>query len=368
RLFHPDGAGLHSCLNMVAGGGGGSSVVAGEVGRVQSSNSPDPITGVVPWLACFGPATLPASAVQLLPYPSTGASLVSSRHHLVGGVGGGGAASNTAFSFDVVTFPQWAPGGGGGGGGGAMALRSGLALRLAATGKVAAQGGSTPDITFALAAPRAMPGGGGACGWVVLQCAGDVLLFGLLQVPRGIGGISTHSFGVPPIGATLVSRAGEGDPGLVRLAPPAASAANLASSVQPSNATATVGELVEQDALVACQSLFYSTGLSLGPQYARYEITALVDGQLTLFSDDPMVSTMVAGPGAPLRAVFQAGAVDLQTGVVSDIKPWRSSVRSTANQGGIASDHQNAFRFRLIVDRMFAQTVVVQRVEVIYRN
>src|SRR5690606_33028944 len=55
RLFHPDGAGLHSCLNMVAGGGGGSSVVAGEVGRVQSSNSPDPITGVVPWLACFGP-------------------------------------------------------------------------------------------------------------------------------------------------------------------------------------------------------------------------------------------------------------------------------------------------------------------------
>ena len=137
--------------------------------------------------------------------------------------------------------------------------------------------------------------------------------------------------------------------------------------MQPVEAVVSAAELLEQDGLVACQSLFYSTGLSLAPEYVRYEITAIVDGVIMQFSDDPQVG-MLAGIGAPLRLLCQAANVDLTTGVLSNFKPWRLGVRSTPNQAGIASDLQNAFRYRLIVDRALAQSVVVTRVEVVYRN
>jgi len=80
------------------------------------------------------------------------------------------------------------------------------------------------------------------------------------------------------------------------------------------------------------------------------------------------VSIMAANASAPLRAVFQAATVDLSTGVIRDIKRWLPAVRSTANQEGMARRPGNAFRYRLVVDRMFAQEVIVQRVEVIYQS
>lgn len=356
------------CLNVVAGGGGGGSAFAGEPGQVISVNVPNPATGGLPWLQTFGPEAPAAMAAQVLPYPAIGSSMPSSRHFLVGGAGGGGAASNTTFTVEALTLPRWAPGGGGAGGGGAIGLRAGGSLRIGSLGSVVASGGSTPDMLEIVMAARAVPGGGGGGGSVLLQSAGSVDMFGQVDVSGGIGGTFDRSVGILPNGAHIVSKAGDGSPGLVRLEAPSANAAALAAAVSPSNALLTTSSLQEQDGLVACQSLYYSTGLSLGPQYDRYEITALVDGVLMVFSDDPAVSTMSAISGAPLRASFQAATMDLATGEISDVKPWRSFVRSTPMQPGIASDQLNAFRFRLVVDRTFAQEVIVQRVVVIYRN
>ncbi len=368
RLQHPNATGVVNCLNAVAGGGGGSSLQAGEVGAVQSTTSPDPITNVAPWLATFGPQTLATSQVQLLPYPGAGSSLQSSRHFLVGGGGGGGAASNTTLSFLAVASGPWVPGGGGGGGGGALALRAGSRLRVSENGRVSAFGGSTPDLTYTFGGVRAIPGGGGAGGSVVMQCAGEVELFGALDVRGGAGGLWDRTYSTPPNGAAFVVKAGSGAPGLVRMEAPGASVGGLDAVVLPNEASKSAVELEEQDSRVACQSLFYSTELTLPPQYLRYEITAVVDGVTVLFSDDPQLGTMVAGPGSPLRAVFQAATIDLSTGVVSEIKPWRPTVGSTPNQPSIASDPGNAFRYRLVVDHMFATTVIVQRVEVIYQS
>jgi hypothetical protein len=135
----------------------------------------------------------------------------------------------------------------------------------------------------------------------------------------------------------------------------------------PAATAANVAALGEVDQLVVCRSRFYSTLLPLGPDYRRYVIDAIVDGAPMTFSDDPAVSPLAAGPGAPLRALFQGATVDLTTGEVSDVRPWRTTVASTPQQPeGLASDGRNGFRFQLVVDRGLATTVVVQRVEVVY--
>jgi len=369
--FFNTAPGVHGgtpCLNAVAGGGGGGAALAGEAGHVVSVNVPNPANGTVPWPQTFGPATPAATAVQLLPYPAVGSAMPSSRHFLVGGAGGGGAASNTTFTPQALTVPRWAPGGGGAGGGGAIGLRAGGSLRIGSLGRVVATGGSTPDMLEIVMAARAIPGGGGGGGSVLLQSAGGVDLFGQFDVSGGVGGVADRSVGLLPNGAHIVTKGGDGAPGHVRLEADSASVVALQATVSPSTALTTTASLQEQDTFVACQSLYYSTGLALGPQYDRYEITAVVDGVLMVFSDDPEVSTMSAITGAPLRASFQAATVDLSTGEISDERPWRSFVRSTPMQPGIASAHLNAFRFRLVVDRTFAQEVIVQRVAVIYRN
>lgn len=358
--------GAAACLNVVAGGGGGGSILPGQPGRVLSVNVPNPTTGGTPWLETFGPEAAAANAAQLLPYQ--GSAMRSSEHFLLGGAGGGGAASNTTYSIAALSLPRWAPGGGGGGGGGAIALRAGTAIRIAVSGRVVAAGGNTPDMDSILLTARAVPGGGGGGGSVMMQSAGDADIFGQLDVRGGIGGTYDRSIGVLPNGANIRTKGGDGGAGHVRLEAATANQSNLAASVVPSNGLVSVGAMLEQDGLVGCQSLFYSTELALGPLFDRYVIAALVDGVSMVFSDDPQVSTLAATLGGPLRAVFQAATIDLQTGEISEVKPWRQSVRSSLNQPGIASDQLNAFRFRLVVDHTFAQSVIVQRVEVVYRN
>jgi hypothetical protein len=84
---------------------------------------------------------------------------------------------------------------------------------------------------------------------------------------------------------------------------------------------------------------------------------------------------VVAGVGAPVRAFFQSANLDLQTGLPAPlsgevdptIRPWRTSVLSTGNSTGIASDGLNGFRFALVVDHTLATTVTIDKVKVVYR-
>ncbi|MFN3241379.1 MAG: Ig-like domain-containing protein [Planctomycetota bacterium] len=364
RLFNPAASTFAVCLSTPAGGGGGSGASAGTAGAAQSNNIPDPVSGVAPWTEAFGPSAGPSPEPQLLPFP---AGARSSEHYLLGGGGGGGSASNTMLSFNSSSVAQWSPGGGGGGGGGAVALRAGGSLLVTADGSIVARGGSTVDSTATGAAVQGVPGGGGGGGAIVLQSAGSNDVFGQLDVRGGLGGLYERGFLSPPNGAALSTRAGDGGAGLVRQEALAGTSATLQGTVQPA-AARTVGELLERDLRVACQSTFYATGLPLPPRFVRYQIDALVDGQQLSFSDDPQVSPMMAGPGAPLRAVFQAATEDPATGAFAVVGPWRPRVGSTQFEPGVQSDQGNAVRFRVVVDRAFAQQVVVQRVTIVYEN
>ena len=66
-----------------------------------------------------------------------------------------------------------------------------------------------------------------------------------------------------------------------------------------------VGPLLESDDVVSMRSLYYSTNLIFGPEWARYELEATVDGVPMTFSDDPAFGAMAATQGAPIRILFQ---------------------------------------------------------------
>ncbi len=325
--------------------------------------------GPTPRLDAMGPPSVGGAAIQLFPFPPATGSQKSSDHFLVGGAGGGGAGSHACLTIFLAKV--WSPGGGGAGGGGAIALRAGDSLTLASTGAVFATGGSAASIAGVTSSSSPAPGGGGSGGSVVLQSGRVASLLGPVDVRGGNGGVWNRSAnGSPnqvPHSAAVEIRGGNGSPGFVRCEIPGSPTTALLATMQPAAIADNVGTLTEKDDSVAFRSKFYSTGLLFGPEYARYEIHATVDGVPMVFSDDPAVSTIAAAPGAPIRALWQAANINLLTGLPDEIRPWRTSVRSVGGQTGIASDGLNGFRWRIVQDRTVAQTVTIDRVAVFYR-
>jgi hypothetical protein len=160
---------------------------------------------------------------------------------------------------------------------------------------------------------------------------------------------------------------GNGAPGYVRLESPVLPPLSQLVAMQPAATADNVAVLSERDPLVVCRSRYYSTQLIFGPEFARYEITGTIDGTPFLLSDDPAVSTIPATSGAPVRALWQAAQLDLSTGAVQSVGPWRDSVRTSGTQTGIASDGLNGFRFMLFADYTLGSVITVDRVVVVYR-
>jgi hypothetical protein len=359
--------------SAAAGGSGGGFYLAGDNGRVVSNNHIDPVLLTAPRLDAMGPSSVGGSAMQLFPIlPLTGQTVArSSDHFLIGGSGGGGAGSHACLTIAITTARTWSPGGGGGGGGGAVALRAGDSLTIAPTGRVLANGGSAASALGVTSSSSPAPGGGGSGGSIVVQSGRTADISGLLNVLGGNGGtFNRFANGSPnqvPFSASVQIQGGNGSPGFVRCELPVAPPLSLLATMQPAATADNVGTLVELDDLCAFRSKFYTTGLLFGPEYARYEIHATVDGVPLVYSDDPQVSNLTASSGAALRAQFQAANVNIVTGEVTEIRPWRDSVRTVGNQTGIASDGLNGFRFRLIQDRTVGQVVTIDRVVVVYR-
>ena len=355
---------LAYCVSATAGGGGAGFLVPGSDGRVVSNNHGVP----PPLLSEMGPPAPGGTALTLFPFP-TATSQKSSLHFLVGGAGGGGSASSAAFCLSLAR--AWAPGAGGGGGGGAIALRAGDSLRLAASGRILAGGGWAANSPAGTATgPQVSPAGGGSGGSVVLQSGDAAEILGLIDVRGGRGGdlLRSSNPATPPAGVTTQIDGGDAAPGFVRFEMPGNPTTSQLPGMLPPATASNVATLEEQDDVVACRSKFYSTGLIFGPQYVHYEIHAVVDGVPTIFSDDPAVPNSVpALPGAPVRALWQAATLDLVTGDPITVRPWRTSVRSSSLQVGIASDGLNGFRFMLMIDRAFAQTITIDSVTVLYR-
>ncbi|MCA8963660.1 MAG: Ig-like domain-containing protein [Planctomycetes bacterium] len=355
--------------SAAAGGSGGGLRDVGEDGRVVTNNHPDPVLLVPPRLDAMGPSSVGGAAMQLFPFPPATGLQKSSDHFMIGGAGGGGAGSHACLTIALARV--WSSGGAGGGGGGAIGLRAGDSLTVASTGSVIATGGSAASISGVTSSSSPAPGGGGSGGSVVVQSGRDAAISGLIDVRGGNGGVFNRSAnGSPnqvPHSAAVEIRGGNGSPGFVRCEIPGSPTTALLATMQPAAVANNVGTLTETDDAVSFRSKFYSTGLLFGPEYARYEIHATVDGVPTVFSDDPAVSTVAATQGAPLRALWQAANINLLTNLPTETRPWRTSVRSVGGQTGIASDGLNGFRWQIIQDRTIAQVVTIDSVSVFYK-
>jgi hypothetical protein len=202
----------------------------------------------------------------------------------------------------------------------------------------------------------------------VLQSGRTVDLTGLIDVRGGSGGVFNRTAGgVAPSGVVLQISGGDGAPGYVRLETGEGATVAQLATMQPAASASNLGALTEFDDLVVCQSKWYSTALIFGPEFARYEIRGTVDGTPFLLSDDPAVSTQTASVGAPVRALFQAAQLDLATQVPVQIAPWRTGVRSSSTQTGIASDGLNGFRFQLFADYTVGQVIRIDQIVIVYR-
>ncbi len=361
-------SGLAYCLSAAAGGSGGGLYGPGDDGRVLNIFSGT--TPVSTPSQYMGPPAPAGVAFTLVPYPPATGLQQSSEHFLVGGAGGGGAASNCSLSLSLAK--SWASGAGGAGGGGAMALRAGGSLRVAPTGRLLAVGGNAYDYIGASAGAQVAPAGGGSGGSIILQAAGDSDLGGSIDVRGGNGGFFRRQggAGIFPNSGVIEIQGGNGGPGFVRFEKPTTPDISELSSMSPPPTAENVGALGEVDGLVSVRSFYYSTGLIFGPEFSHYVIEATVDGAPMVFSDDPTISTMPAAAGAPVQALWQAANLDVVTGEVLNPvpRPWRTSVRSSAGEVGIASDALHGYRFMLFADRAVATEIVVNKVTVVYRN
>ncbi|MEC9048736.1 MAG: hypothetical protein VYA51_12045, partial [Planctomycetota bacterium] len=361
--------GLAYCLSACAGGSGGGLYTAGEPGQalnVLSGSTPLPNAATF-----FGPQAAGGLAFPLFPFPPATGSSLSSDHFLVGGAGGGGAASNASLSLSLAR--TWASGAGGGGGGGAVALRAGRSMRVGPTGRLLAVGGSARDYIGQSAGGQVAPAGGGSGGSIILQAGGTTEFIGQIDVRGGEGGFFRRQGGngIGPNNGIVEIEGGDGGDGFVRFEKPTAPDVSDLSIMLPPATADNVGQLTETDDVVSMRSLYYSTNLIFGPEFARYEIEATVDGVPMTFSDDPNVSSMLALEGtSPLYVKFQAADLDVVTGAVLNTieRPWRDYVLSSGNQVGIASDGLNGYRFMLFVDRTLATNVTVEKLTVVYRN
>ncbi len=371
-VFPPVTTATSYVLQTTSGGGGGGLVVAGGIGRAVS-NQADPSGNGAIRPDFLGPDTAGGGSFPIYTVP---AQTPSSRHFLVGGAGGGGAGSHAALMTKVLAQAptgNWAGGNGGGGGGGVIALRAGNLLRLNSGGRVAAAGGSggVSPVTQT-AVPQSAPGGGGSGGSILLQSGGTAEILGAVDVRGGNGGLLFRStLTTPnPNGGTVRVEGGVGSVGVLRLEVPGAPNIALLPNAQPPAAADNVSTLSESDLRVGFQSTFYSTGQPFGPEFVRYEIRALVNGQSVLFSDDPAIG-VPARPGfGPLEVWWQGVRMDVQTGAIDQqdllSRSWRPAVGFGV--GSLALDGRNAFRFQILLDRTNASEVVIESVKVVFRS
>ena len=360
--------GLAYSLSACAGGAGGGLYTAGQPGQgINVFSGTNPLSNAQSF---FGPPSVPGNAFPLFPFPPASGIQNSSEHFLVGGSGGGGSASNCTLSLSLAR--TWASGAGGGGGGGAMALRAGRELRLAPTGRLLAKGGNAFDYVGTSAGGQVAPAGGGSGGSIVLQAGGVTDLLGSIDVSGGAGGFFRRQGGngLGPNNGIVEVTGGDGGAGFVRFEKPTTPDLGELGGMSPVATADNVGPLLESDDVVSMRSLYYSSNLIFAPQWARYELEAVVDGVPMTFSDDPSVSSMAAIQGAPIRILFQAADLDVVTGEVLNTQPreWRTQVRNTLTVPGLNTDQLNGYRFMLFIDRQLASTVTVEKLTVVYRN
>jgi hypothetical protein len=115
------------------------------------------------------------------------------------------------------------------------------------------------------------------------------------------------------------------------------------------------------------QAKWRSTRQIFPPRILYYQVTARVNGQQVVYTDDPAAFNPADRNDLPLRIYFQGGRVNPATNALEGTPgPWRNYVAETAPGGqSIAEDRATGFRFMIMFNRDIETDVVVEDVTVI---
>ncbi len=349
---------------------------AGGSGGGMSTNGSAAIVNPFTMLQ-VSPVPTPGQLFNLFPFPPVSApnGYSSLNHFLVGGSGGGGGASHAFGTFNIAgsTFDRYIAGAGGSGGGGALALRAGGDLWVTASASLQAKGGagvlirgndgiSTNNVNWGVTSP----GGGGSGGSFLLQSGANLTMSGAIDTAGGQGSRTGQVFTAQ---YNVTSVAGNGSPGTYRLE--GGNAVNFAGigCVPAFSAPEHQGPLQDRDPRTGCQSLWYSTGLTVPPQWLGYELDVDTDGDGVTdvtYSDSGAAGTQLANdPNGPVTVQFQGAQLAPATGlpVPSSIGPWREGV-GTGAVPGLNLDAATGYRFVLTFHRGLFPNCVVKRLRV----
>jgi hypothetical protein len=343
---------ITQCAQVAAGGSGGGFFAAGSSGVALRSPSTPPE---------LGPSIAGGIAFSLFPIPAGRRSI---DHFLVGGSGGGGGGSSI-FGHRNPNALTWRVGCGGSGGGGAIAIRAGGPIQLTTAAPAVSfnvRGGDafTPYLHQIQGPPA--PGGGGSGGSVLLQSAASIAAAGIIDLRGGLG------VWIQPgttQGLFIEARGGDGAPGFVRAEAPG-SAATL-SNVRPALDPRMIGPLTDSDTTSGFLTKWYATGQLFAPRFVRYEVEAVVGGNVVIYSDDPTRGVWAPlGGGTPIEIGFQAGRVEPRDGTLIGAPPvgWKGTVGAHQGQTGITGEGIDGFRYNLVFNRA---DVVLRKVTVFFQ-
>ena len=115
------------------------------------------------------------------------------------------------------------------------------------------------------------------------------------------------------------------------------------------------------------QSKWRSTRQIFPPRMLYYRVTAIVNGQQVVYTDDPAAFNPAGRDTLPIRIYFQGGRVNPATNALEgNPGPWRNYVAESAPIGQtISEDRATGFRFMIMFNRDVETDVVIDDVTVV---
>lgn len=357
-------------LELNRGGGGGGFISAGGTG---SAEWVAPNVGYNKYAA-----TGTTAGGKLMPFPPGFPNYTNGftrlDHYLVGGSGGGGGGSCSTATIQTAS-PKiwWRAGRAGGGGGGAMALRVGGKLQLETSGKLQCLGGSgAQDSDYFSVRGLPAPGGGGSGGSLFLQVNLETENRGSISVAGGKGGRSFGNSGDSIFNGAR-AQAGDGSNGILHFEVSGDPSAYPVGTTVPATPPIAKLDPKDTDDLVTVRSLWYAASLLFPPDFLRYEVHALVDGNPVIYSDDPNVGVLANGVSVPVRFQVQGAKLErdptgkLNPKPLTAVPPFRDYVGPVDPPAlSLFDDGATGYRFELTLDRSFKQSVEIQKVIVFW--
>ena len=223
-------------------------------------------------------------------------------------------------------------------------------------------------------------GGGGSGGALFLQVNLETKNRGLISAAGGIGGIVKGNAG-DSLFRGAHSIGGDGSDGILHVEVSADPNSYPLGRTVPASPPVAKIDPTDFDNEVTVRSLWYAASLLFPPDFSRYEIEAIVDGNRVLYSDDsdhadPDFGGLANGASSPLQFSVQGAKLERDpTGKLgpkpnTSITPFRIYVGqapASSNAKSLSDDGATGYRFELGLDRSLGKTVDVKSISIFWK-